>query len=133
MSFLREYKLKTDKEGAYNITQQITDAVRESGVVEGMAFLYCPHTTAGVTVTENTDPQLTKDMLYGMAASFPDRPTYAHAEGNAFAHIKSSILGCQLPLAITGGWPLLGPFQAVFFCEFDGPRERRFYVKCWEC
>lgn len=133
MAYLREFKIKTEKQGAYNITEQLTEAVRQSGVVEGMALIFCPHTTAGVTITENTDPQLPKDMLYGMAAAFPDRSVYAHAEGNAFAHIRSSMLGCQILVPITGGWPLLGPFQAVFFCEFDGPRERRFYVKCWEC
>lgn len=133
MSYLKEFLLKTEKEGAYDITEQVTEAIRASGVVEGIAVIFCPHTTAGITITENSDPGVTSDMLFGMSASFPDRPEYTHAEGNSFAHIRSSIMGGQIQLIVTGGWPLLGPWQALYFCEFDGPRERRYHIKVFEC
>ena len=133
MSFMKELIIKTEQEGTYDITRAITDAVLESGVQEGMAYIYCPHTTAGVTVTENTDfPKMTGDMLLGLSRAFPQYEDYAHNEGNTFAHIKSSVMGNQLFLIISGAWPLLGPWQAVYFCEFDGPRERRYYVKIVE-
>lgn len=133
MSFLRECKLKTEQERAYNITEQITEVIRQSGVVEGVAIIFCPHTTASITITENTDENVTSDLLLGMRESFPDRPEYTHSEGNSFAHIKSSVVGCQIQLLVTGGWPVLGPWQGVFFLEYDGPRERRYSIKVFEC
>jgi len=128
-----QYRIKTEKEGCYNINGFIREAVTQSGVEEGMALIYCPHTTAGITITENTDPHVTSDMLLGMSRAFPDHPDYKHSEGNSFAHVRSSMMGAQMFLLVTGGWPLLGPWQAVYFCEFDGPRERHFYVKVVEC
>lgn len=133
MSYLKELKLKTEDEGAYDITRQVSLAIEESGVLEGIAIIFCPHTTAAITITENTDPNVTDDMLHGIKQAFPDRPEYKHFEGNSFAHIKSSVVGVNLQLIVTGGWPLLGPFQAIYFLEFDGPRERRFVVKVIEC
>jgi len=129
----KEYLIQTGKEGCYNITHFVNEAVSQCEIDEGMVFIYCPHTTAGVTITENTDPHVTSDMLMGMTRAFPDHADYKHFEGNSFAHVKSSMMGCQMFLFITGGWPLLGPWQAIYFCEFDGPRERRFYVKVVEC
>lgn len=133
MSYVKEFKLKTGNEGAYDITKQVSLAVEESGVLEGVAIIFCPHTTAAITITENTDPNVTADMLLGIKKAFPDRPEYKHFEGNSFAHIKSSVVGVNLQMIVTGGWPLLGPFQAIYFLEFDGPRERRFVVKVIEC
>ena len=133
MAFLKELIIKTEKEGAYDVTHMIIEAVTESGVEDGMAYIYCPHTTAGLIINENTDhPKMTQDMLLGFSRAFPQYQDYAHNEGNTFAHIKSSVVGNQLFLMVSGGWPLLGPWQAVYFCEFDGPRERRFHLKIIE-
>ena len=132
MTTFFEYTLKTEREGAYNITDKVKDAIAESGAESGIALIYCPHTTAGITITENTDSRVLSDMLFGLDKSLPDRPEYEHIEGNSFAHIKSSILGNQISLIVDGGWAVLGPFQAVFFFEFDGPRERHFLVKVIE-
>ncbi|MBQ2676207.1 MAG: YjbQ family protein [Clostridia bacterium] len=133
MGFIKEYTVQTKTEGAYNITKKISEAIAESGVDDGIALVFCPHTTASITITENTDEHVTQDMLLGLKKSLPDREEYTHAEGNSFAHIKSSVLGCSLVLPVAGGWPMLGPWQNIFFLEFDGPRERRFQVKVIEC
>ena len=130
MSKLFEFTLKTDREGFYDITRQVSDAINESGVEDGFAIVYCPHTTAAIIITENTDKEnVAHDTLKGLENAFPTLPCFKHLEGNSFAHIKSSVMQCELNLIVDGGWPLLGAWQAIFFCEFDGPRERRYYVK----
>ncbi len=129
MANLFEFVLNTQKEGFYNITKEVEHAIAQSGVAEGIALVFCPHTTGAITITENTDPMVCADILLGMMRAFPDYSDYKHSEGNSFAHLKSSAMGCEMSLIISGGWPLLGAWQAIYFCEFDGPRERRFYVK----
>ncbi|OJU12820.1 MAG: hypothetical protein BGN88_14620 [Clostridiales bacterium 43-6] len=133
MSYFKEFRLHTEKEGAYNITSQISDAISESSIENGIVLIFCPHTTAGLIITENTDHAVTSDLLFGMKSAFPDHKEYKHSEGNSFAHIKSSVTGCQLTIIIDGGWHTLGPWQGIFFMEFDGPRERRYQVKIIEC
>ena len=125
----QEFTLHTDREGMYNVTTQVRTAVRESGVQNGMAIVYCPHTTAGITINENADPDVQHDLLLGLAAAFPDRREFRHAEGNSAAHLKSSCVGASQRVLIENGHLLLGTWQGVYFCEFDGPRTRRFYVK----
>lgn len=125
----QEFTLHTDREGMYNVTTQVRTAVRESGVQSGMAIVYCPHTTAGITINENADPDVQHDLLLGLAAAFPDRREFRHAEGNSAAHLKSSCVGASQRVLIENGHLLLGTWQGVYFCEFDGPRTRRFYVK----
>ena len=125
----QEFTLHTDREGMYNVTTQVRTAVRESGVQSGMAIVYCPHTTAGITINENADPDVQHDLLLGLAAAFPDRREFRHAEGNSAAHLKSSCVGTSQRVLIENGHLLLGTWQGVYFCEFDGPRTRRFYVK----
>ena len=125
----QEFTLHTDREGMYNVTTQVRTAVRESGVQSGMAIVYCPHTTAGITINENADPDVQHDLLLGLAAAFPDRREFRHAEGNSAAHLKSSCVGASQRVLIENGHLLLGTGQGVYFCEFDGPRTRRFYVK----
>ena len=125
----QEFTLHTDREGMYNVTTQVRTAVRESGVQSGMAIVYCPHTTAGITINENADPDVQHDLLLGLAAAFPDRREFRHAEGNSAAHRKSSCVGASQRVLIENGHLLLGTWQGVYFCEFDGPRTRRFYVK----
>jgi secondary thiamine-phosphate synthase enzyme len=133
MSELVNFSLKTETEGFYNITREVTDTIRNSSVEEGIAIIYCPHTTASIAITENTDPDVCSDMLKGMTTAFPDSPEFTHSEGNSYAHIKSSVMGCELSIIIHDGWPLLGVWQAIYFCEFDGPRERYYYMKIIEC
>lgn len=125
----QEFTLHTDREGMYNVTTQVRTAVRESGVQSGMAIVYCPHTTAGITINENADPDVQHDLLLGLAVAFPDRREFRHAEGNSAAHLKSSCVGASQRVLIENGHLLLGTWQGVYFCEFDGPRTRRFYVK----
>ena len=95
----------------------------------GMAVVYCPHTTAGITINENADPDVKHDLLLGLREAFPDRREFRHAEGNSAAHLKSSCVGASQLVLIEDGHLLLGTWQGIYFCEFDGPRTRRFYVK----
>jgi len=126
---LYEYRLNTPKEGMIDITEQVRDACRQSGVFDGMLTVYCPHTTAGVTINENTDPNVKNDLLFALNEAYPDRAEFRHAEGNSAAHMKASVIGSSVTIMIDDGKPMLGTWQAVYFAEFDGPRERRFTVK----
>ena len=129
---LYEYSLTTPREDFYNVTPQLRDAIAKSGIISGYAIIYCPHTTAGITINENADPDVVHDLLLGLREAFPDRPQFRHAEGNSAAHLKASAMGSSATVIIDGGMPLLGTWQGVYFCEFDGPRQRRFYVKVQE-
>jgi len=126
---LFEYKLSTPKENFYNITSQVREAISKSGVTSGIAVIYCPHTTAGITINENTDPDVVTDLLFALNKTFPDRPEFRHAEGNSAAHLKASAMGTSATIIIENGKPLLGTWQGIYFCEFDPPRQRKFYVK----
>ena len=126
---LYEFSLATPREDFHNITPQLREAVARSGVADGIAIVYCPHTTAGITINENADPDVVRDLLLGLHEAFPDRPRFRHSEGNSTAHLKASAMGSSATVVIDGGRPLLGTWQGVYFCEFDGPRQRRFYVK----
>ena len=112
-----------------NVTARVQDVVRECGVVEGSCHLFVPHTTAAVTVNEQADPSVVRDMLAQLERMVPERADYEHAEGNSPAHVKCSLIGVSLVLAVTGGRLALGTWQGIFFCEFDGPRRRRLLVK----
>ena len=126
---LYEYHLSTPREDFYNITPQLRESIAKSGITSGHAIVYCPHTTAGITINENADPDVVQDLLLGLRKAFPDRPQFRHAEGNSAAHLKASVMGSSAMVIIEGGEPLLGTWQGVYFCEFDSPRQRRFYVK----
>jgi secondary thiamine-phosphate synthase enzyme len=128
---LFEYSLSTPKANFYNITRQVREAVSESGVKSGVAVVYCPHTTAGITINENADPDVVRDMLFALDKAFPDRAEFRHAEGNSAAHLKASAMGSSATVIIDGdgGKLVLGTWQGVYFCEFDPPRSRKFYVK----
>ena len=125
----QEFTLQTDREGMYNVTAQVREVIRESGVQSGIAVVYCPHTTAGITINENADPDVQHDLLLGLRKAFPEQAAFRHAEGNSTAHLKSSCVGTSQLVLIENGRPLLGTWQGVYFCEFDGPRTRRFQVK----
>ena len=126
---LYEYALATQREDFYNITSQVREAVSKSGVSGGIAVVFCPHTTAGITINENADPDVVHDLLLGLNKAFPDRPEFRHGEGNSAAHLKASAMGASETIIIENGKPLLGTWQGIYFCEFDPPRNRRFYVK----
>ena len=112
-----------------DLTGQIQEAVRESGVQEGLCHLFVPHTTAAVTINENADPSVRVDILMVLNKIISDRESYRHLEGNSPAHIKASLIGPQLTLLVSGGRLVLGTWQGVYFCEFDGPRSRRLHLK----
>jgi len=124
-----EYTLSTPRENFYNITHQVRDAINKSGVKNGIAAVFCPHTTAGITINENTDPDVVCDLLLGLAKAYPDRREFRHGEGNSAAHLKASAVGASETLIVVDGKPLIGMWQGIYFCEFDPPRNRRFYVK----
>lgn len=116
-----------------DITRTIEEDIKKSGVKDGIAVVYCPHTTAGITINENADPDVVRDLIYGFEKVYPtnDR-NYKHFEGNSHAHMKSSTIGASQTLIIDNGRLILGTWQDVYFCEFDGPRNRNFYVKIME-
>ena len=125
---LYEYSLSAGREDFYNITRQVREAIAKSSVTSGHAIVYCPHTTAGITINENADPDVKHDFLRGMARAFPDDPSFRHSEGNSAAHLKSSCVGPSQTVIIDDRRPVLGTWQGIYFCEFDGPRNRRFLV-----
>lgn len=132
MAHLKEFTLRTTENGYYNITREIALFVEQSGVTDGIAVVFCPHTTAGVTINENADPDVVHDITLTMNRIFPRLPQYRHAEGNSDAHVKCMLTGAQTTIIISGGRLLLGIWQGVYFAEYDGPRQRKFYVKVLE-
>ena len=129
ITMLYEYKLSAPREHFYNITPQVREAVAKSNITSGIAIIYCPHTTAGITINENADPDVVHDFLIGLAQAFPDHSEFRHGEGNSSAHLKASAIGSSSTVIVEGGKLLLGTWQGIYFCEFDPPRERKFYVK----
>ena len=111
-----------------DITKDIERVVKKSGVKSGLCYVFVPHTTAGVTINENADPDVVSDILMELNKIVPLKDNYLHAEGNSAAHIKASLVGSSVHLVIDGGRLKLGTWQSVFFAEFDGPRRRRLWV-----
>lgn len=126
---LFDYTLSAQRENLYNITTHVREAITKSGVESGIAVVYCPHTTAGITINENADPDVVHDLLIGLSKAFPDRAEFRHGEGNSAAHLKASAVGSSVTVIIENGKPLLGTWQGIYFCEFDPPRNRKFSVK----
>lgn len=124
-----EYKLETPNQNFYDITHQVQEAVSKSGVANGIALIYCPHTTAGITINENSDPDVISDLIFALDKTFPDRTEFRHDEGNSAAHLKASTIGSSVTVIIDNGQIILGIWQNIYFCEFDPPRNRTFYVK----
>ncbi len=112
-----------------DVTHSVQEAVEKSGVREGVCIVYIPHTTAAVTINENADPSVIQDMTTALNRIVPFEDRYRHLEGNSAAHIKSSLVGCSETLLVESGELVLGTWQGIFFCEFDGPRSRKVYVK----
>ena len=124
-----EYNVGTVQEDFYNITTHVREAITRSGVKSGIAVVSCLHTTAGLTINENADPDVVQDILLGLRKAFPTYSEYRHAEGNSAAHLKASAMGSSVTVIVENGRPLLGTWQGIYFCEFDPPRNRKFYVK----
>jgi secondary thiamine-phosphate synthase enzyme len=118
-----------EREQLIDITGQVQRCIDRSGIIDGIVVLYVPHTTAAVTINENADPDVTRDILYKLHKEIPQQDGYHHGEGNSDAHIKSSIVGASIQVIIADGRLLLGTWQGIYFCEFDGPRTRRLYIK----
>ncbi len=115
-----------------DITRQVQALVNKSGISDGMCVVFVPHTTAAVTINENADPAVIRDMLAELDKIVPLQDGYSHSEGNSAAHIKSSLTGCSQTVLIENGTLQLGTWQSLFFCEFDGPRKRKVWVKIIE-
>ncbi len=113
-----------------DITSQVGSVVSQSGITNGDCIIYCPHTTAAITINENADPSVPQDILFTLEELVPHhRAGYRHSEGNSDAHCKSSVIGCSEQVLIKDGTLSLGTWQAIFFCEFDGPRSRKVTVQ----
>jgi secondary thiamine-phosphate synthase enzyme len=112
-----------------DITSEVQRAVSSSKVSDGICFVYTPHTTAAITINENADPTVQRDILKGLAHLNLESVSFSHMEGNSPSHIKSSIIGCSETVLIERGRLTLGTWQGIYFCEFDGPRSRKVFVK----
>jgi secondary thiamine-phosphate synthase enzyme len=125
------FSVRTSQRTEYvDITSRVQDAVAESGVEEGICMVFVPHTTAGVTINENADPDVMRDLRKELDKIVPFEDGYAHGEGNSAAHIKSALVGCSCMVELEGGRLALGTWQGIYFCEFDGPRTRKVRVTC---
>lgn len=130
---LNELKLMTKENVEFvDITNDIKDIVRDSGIESGVVLVYTPHTTAGITINENADPDVVSDITMEINKIIPFEDGYNHLEGNSAAHIKSSLFGISETLIIEEGKILLGTWQGIYFCEFDGGRNRRVLIKIIE-
>lgn len=119
----------TSRNQFIDITSEISESVKKSGIAEGICLVFTPHTTAAITINENADPDVQKDILYSLSDKFPEDKNFRHSEGNSDAHLKSSLVGCSELVIIENGKPVLGTWQGIFFCEFDGPRNRNVFIK----
>jgi secondary thiamine-phosphate synthase enzyme len=127
---IKQIRVKTNaRTELLDITQGVQRVVAESGVRSGVCYVYVPHTTSGITINENTDPNVGRDILMELNKVIPFADNYGHTEGNSAAHIKSTIVGVSKVVMVEDGRLALGTWQAIFFCEFDGPRDRRVMVK----
>ena len=127
---MKELTVKTGEHTQFvEITERVQEVVTESGVREGMCVCFVPHTTAGITINENADPDVVRDMIYALEKAVPwNDAQYRHGEGNSAAHVKSSMMGHSVQVLVRGGKLQFGTWQGIYFCEFDGPRTRKVWV-----
>jgi len=127
---MEQIQIRThEREEMLDITTVVRTLLHEKGWSDGVLVLYCPHTTGAVTVNEGADPDVVRDIIVNLRKLVPHQGDYHHAEGNSDAHIKSSMFGCEQMVIVEGGNLQLGTWQKVYFCEFDGPRTRKLWVK----
>jgi secondary thiamine-phosphate synthase enzyme len=112
-----------------DVTADLRQAVKSAGLKDGLVVAYVPHTTAGITINENADPDVCRDMLGHLAKMVPADKTFRHTEGNSDAHIQAGLMGSSVTVLVEDGGLVLGTWQSVFFCEFDGPRSRQLHIK----
>jgi secondary thiamine-phosphate synthase enzyme len=130
MEMIQTFQVRTSKKTEFiDITRSVHEAVKKKGVEEGICFIFIPHTTAAVTINENADPSVSQDILMELNRVVPFQDRYQHLEGNSPAHIKASLIGCSQTVLVESGKLVLGTWQGIFFCEFDGPRNRKVHVK----
>ena len=125
-----EISVKTSSHTQFiDLTSKVSEVLQKAGIKDGICTVFTPHTTAGITINENADPDVPRDIIKEMEKVVPLNDGYAHIEGNSAAHIKSSLFGCSETVIIRNGSLMLGTWQSVFFCEFDGPRNRKVWVE----
>lgn len=130
---LYTFELSTEEKQSFiNIDEYLQQALSRSGIKNGLMLVFCPHTTAAITINENADPDVKTDLSLGLNQTYPNKEEYIHMEGNSDGHMKSSVLGASETLIISKGRLVLGTWQSLYFCEFDGPRKRTFFVKIIE-
>ncbi|HON55703.1 MAG TPA: secondary thiamine-phosphate synthase enzyme YjbQ [bacterium] len=128
---LFKFSLKTTRNNELiDITDEVEKYVRQTKISSGLCVVYTPHTTAAITINENADPTVQRDIIYELNKIVPLSDNYQHSEGNSAAHIKSSLVGTSETIIIENNQLLLGTWQGIYFCEFDGPRARTVFVKC---
>lgn len=126
---MQSFSVRTQKHTQFvNITQNVQSLLPKLGMKRGVLTIFIPHTTAGITVNENADPSVTADMEDALDRAVPWQAQYKHSEGNAAAHVKASMMGSSVQVLVEDGQLLLGTWQAIYFCEFDGPRSRNVWV-----
>jgi secondary thiamine-phosphate synthase enzyme len=126
---MHSFFVRTQKQTQFvDITQEVQSWISDSGAQNGIVTIFVPHTTAGITINENADPSVTSDMADALARAVPWQAQYKHSEGNAAAHVKASMMGSSVQVIVEDSRLLLGTWQAVYFCEFDGPRQRNVWL-----
>ena len=127
---VQTFQVRTSNQTEFiDITRSVQEAVKKTGVEDGICIIFVPHTTAAVTINENADPSVVQDIVMELNKIVPFKDQYRHLEGNSPAHIKASMVGCSEIVLIESGRLALGTWQGIFFCEFDGPRSRKVHVK----
>jgi secondary thiamine-phosphate synthase enzyme len=130
---MKEVKVQTNSPSEMiDITSLVRAAINEQKVQNGICIIFTPHTTAAVTINENADPDVSRDVIFALEKAFPKNYQYRHKEGNSPAHVKSSLIGASEVVLIEGGQLVLGAWQSIFFCEFDGPRSRKVLISIIE-
>jgi secondary thiamine-phosphate synthase enzyme len=130
---MQSFSIRTQKHTQFlDITREVQTAVSKSGVKNGLATVFVPHTTAGITINENADPDVVSDLANALGTAIPWEANYKHSEGNAAAHAKASLMGSSVQIIVEAGLLRLGTWQAIYFCEFDGPRSRDLWIQVIE-
>jgi secondary thiamine-phosphate synthase enzyme len=126
---IKEFTIRTSGRSDFiDVTSKVREVIIDAGFFDGVCQVYIPHTTAGVTINENADPDVTRDIMKTLDTTIPWNNSYHHAEGNSAAHIKASLMGFSAMVPVESGRLVLGTWQCIYFCEFDGPRTRRVIV-----
>jgi secondary thiamine-phosphate synthase enzyme len=130
LKIIQTFQVRTSTQTEFiDITRSVQEALKKTGVEDGICIVFIPHTTAAVTINENADPSVVQDIIMELNKIVPLKDQYRHLEGNSPAHIKASLVGCSQIVFVESGKLVLGTWQGIFFCEFDGPRNRQVHVK----